>query len=237
MAKKNSSEPKTSKVKKRRWYHQVKDIYVDVQRQESNTIWIILAIVFGGIGLGVAIGFLNGHPIITGVGGLLLSLPVIMLFLGRRAERLAYARIEGQPGAVSAALGTIRRGWSIESDPVGIDPRNQGMVFRIVGRPGVVLISEGPPQRVQRLLKTETRKVQRVIPNVPVVEVQCGRGEGQIPLPKLVRHVQKLRPTLNKHQVGEISRRMRALQQTKLPIPKGIDPMKARPDRRAMRGR
>src|SRR5690625_1960560 len=169
MAKKNSSEPKTSKVKKRRWYHQVKDIYVDVQRQESNTIWIILAIVFGGIGLGVAIGFLNGHPIITGVGGLLLSLPVIMLFLGRRAERLAYARIEGQPGAVSAALGTIRRGWSIESDPVGIDPRIQDMVFRIVGRPGVVLISEGPPQRAVRLLSTVTRKVQRVIPIVPVV--------------------------------------------------------------------
>src|SRR5690625_4953004 len=108
------------------------------------------------------------------------------------------------------------------------------MVFRIVGRPGVVLISEGPPQRAARLLATETRKVQRVIPNVPVVEIQCGRGEGQIPLPRLVRHVQRLKPTLSKHQVSEISRRMRALQQTRLPIPKGVDPMKVRPDRRAM---
>ena len=111
------------------------------------------------------------------------------------------------------------------------------MVFRIVGRPGVVLISEGPAGRVERLLNTEARKVNRVIPNVPVVHIQCGRNEGQVPLPKLVRHIQRLKPQLTKHQVGEISRRMRALQQTRLPIPKGVDPTKVRPDRRAMRGR
>lgn len=237
MARKKSAEPKVPKVKKRRWYHQVKDIFVDVQRQAPNTVWILLALVLGSVAVGVGVGFLITHPILTGFTGLVLGLTLGMFFLGRRAERLAYARIEGEPGAVSAALGTIRRGWSVEQEPVGVDPRTRDMVFRIVGRPGVVLISEGPANRVPRLLATEARKVNRVIPNVPTVEVQCGRGEGQVPLPKLVRHIQRLKPQLNKHQVAEISKRMRALQQSRLPIPKGIDPMKVRPDRRAMRGR
>ena len=237
MARKKSAEQKPPKVRKRRWYHQVRDIFVDVQRQESSTVWIILAIVVATVGLGVGIGFWTGHPILSGITGLVLAFPIATWFLGRRAERLAYARIEGEPGAVSAALGTIRRGWSIESEPVGVDPRTRDMVFRIVGRPGVVLISEGPAGRVERLLNTEARKVNRVIPNVPVVHIQCGRDEGQVSLPKLVRHIQRLKPQLTKHQVGEISRRMRALQQTRLPIPKGVDPTKVRPDRRAMRGR
>src|SRR5690625_125983 len=121
MARKKSAEAKRPKVKKRRWYHQVRDIFVDVQRQEPNTVWIILAIVVGTVGLGVGIGFWTGHPILTGITGLVLAFPIATWFLGRRAERLAYARIEGEPGAVSAALGTIRRGWSIESEPVGVD--------------------------------------------------------------------------------------------------------------------
>src|SRR5690625_897665 len=237
MARKKSANLKPPKVKKRRWYHQVRDIFVDVQRQERSTVWIIVAIILGGVAVGVGIGLWNGHPALTGVGGLIVAFPVATWFLGRRAERLAYARIEGEPGAVSAALGTIRRGWSIESEPVGIDPRTRDMVFRIVGRPGVVLISEGPAGRDHRLLSTEASKVSRVIPNVPVVEIQCGPDEGQVSLPKLVRHIQRLNPQPTKHQVGEISRRMRALQQTRLPIPKGVDPTKVRPDRRAMRGR
>lgn len=237
MAKKNSGEAKAPKVKKRRWYHQVRDIFKDVQREEPNTIWVILGMMLATTAAGVGIGFLLNRPILTAITGFIMALPLAMLFLGRRAERLAYARIEGEPGAVSAALGTIRRGWTIEPDPVGIDPRTQDMVFRIIGRPGVVLISEGPPNRASKLLTTETRRVNRVVPNVPTVELQCGKGEGQVPLAKLVRRVQKLKPQLNKHQVGEISRRMRALNQTRLPIPKGVDPMRMRPDRKAMRGR
>lgn len=237
MARKKSAEPKAPKIKKRRWYHQVRDIFVDVQKQAPSTVWIILAIALGTTGVALGLGFWNGHPILYGIIGLVAAFPVATWFLGRRAERLAYARIEGEPGAVSAALGTIRRGWNIEPEPVAVDPRTRDMVFRLVGRPGVVLISEGSSQQVGRLLDSEARKVQRVIPNVPVVKIQSGRGESQIPLPKLVRHVQRLKSQLTKHQVGEISRRMRALQQSRLPIPKGIDPMKVRPDRRAMRGR
>ncbi|MPV50028.1 MULTISPECIES: DUF4191 domain-containing protein [unclassified Pseudactinotalea] len=237
MAKKNATEPKAPKVKKRRWYHQVWEIFRDVRRSEPSITWKLLGIILGLAALGVAVGFLLDHPIYAGILGFMISLPIAMLILGRKAERHAYGRIEGQPGAVSAALGTIRRGWNIESEPVAVDPRHQDMVFRAVGRAGVVLVSEGPSHRVRKLFTQETRRVTRVVPNVPVIEIEAGRGEGQVPLPKIARAVQKQKAQLTKLQVAEVSKRLRALQQSRLPIPKGVDPMKARPDRKGMRGR
>src|SRR5690625_7529329 len=105
MARKKSAEQKPPKVKKRRWYHQVRDIFVDVQRQESSTVWIILAIVVATVGLGVGIGFWTGHPILSGITGLVLAFPIATWFLGRRAERLAYARIEGEPRSEERRVG------------------------------------------------------------------------------------------------------------------------------------
>ncbi len=237
MAKKNASEPKVKKAKKRRWYHQVWEIFTDVRRAEPSITWQLLGIIVGLTALGAGIGFLFDQVIYVAVIGLIVSLPVVMLILGRKAERHAYSRIEGRPGAVSAALGTIRRGWNIESEPVAVDPRHQDMVFRAVGRPGVVLVSEGPSHRVRKLFDQETRRVTRVVPNIPVIEIEAGRGEGQVPLPKVARTVQKQKAKLTKLQVAEASKRLRALQQTRLPIPKGVDPMRARPDRKGMRGR
>ena len=48
----------------------------------------------------------------------------------------------------------------------------------------------------------------------------------------------KLLPkSLNKQEVHVVDKRVSTLGSAKLPIPKGIDPTRARPDRRAMRGR
>src|SRR5690606_33341164 len=108
------------------------------------------------------------------------------------------------PGAVGAALGQIRRGWNIEEQPVAMNPRTQDLVFRMVGRPGIVLVSEGPPHRVRRLLEDERRKVARVAPNVPVHLVQCGNEDDQVPLPKLVSHVQRLKGKLTAAEVAAV---------------------------------
>jgi hypothetical protein len=67
--------------------------------------------------------------------------------------------------------------------------------------------------------------------------VQCGEGDGQVTLTKVARTVQKLKPTLTKPEAAEIGKRLRALGGARLPIPKGVDPLRARPDRRGMRGR
>jgi hypothetical protein len=110
-------------------------------------------------------------------------------------------------------------------------------VFRGVGKAGVVLVSEGPPHRVGRLLEQERKKVSRILSNVPVTLIQCGDAEGQVPLTKVARAVTKLKSTLTRAEVAEISKRLKAIGGMKLPIPKGIDPTRARPDRKGMRGR
>lgn len=234
----DAQQAKPPKQKKRRWYHQVWEVYKDVRKHQPAITWILLGIIVGGTALGVGIGFLIGQPVYVAILALPFSLLGAMFLLARRAEKFAYQRIEGQPGAVSAALGTIRRGWNIESEPVAVDPRTQDMVYRAVGRPGVVLISEGPPHRVGKLLDSERRRVTRVIPNVPVTLIMEGRADGQVPLPGLARAVQRRKRKLNAQQVAEISKRLRALQGgARLPIPKGVDPLRARPDRKGMRGR
>lgn len=230
---------KPRKEKKRRWYHQVWEIYTMVRKEQPSITWLLLLIIVGAAALGALVGILISYPWgITAFMGLAFGLMGGMILLGRRAEFFAYKRIEGQPGAVSAALGTIKRGWNIEEEPVAVDPRHQDMVFRAVGRPGVVLVSEGPAHRVGKLLESEKKKVARVVPNVPVILIQEGRGEGQVPLPQLAKTVQKQKKSLASGVVPEVSKRLRALHHmNRLPVPKGIDPMRARPDRKAARGR
>ena len=46
-----------------------------------------------------------------------------------------------------------------------------------------------------------------------------------------------MKKTLTKQEVQAVDKRLAALGSAKMPIPKGIDPYRARPDRKAMRGR
>ena len=236
----DSTTPAAPKVKKRRWYHQLWDVFQMTRKQDPSVVWWMLLVLVGVTALGVLIGLLV-NPGMTWYFALL-ALPfgflLALIVLTRKAERAAYARIEGQPGAVSAALGTIRRGWNIEEQPVAIDPRTQAMVFRATGRPGVVLIGDGGTRGVQqRLLEAERKRVSRLVPDVPIHLLQCGREEGQIPLPKIAAAVRKQKGKLTKLEVSEINKRLTALGKMRVPVPKGIDPMRARPDRKGMRGR
>ncbi len=236
-SKQDAADGAAPKPKKKRWYHQLWEVFQMTREAQPSITWWLIGSFVGIIAIGLAIGFAVGHPIYVTLLSLPVALIVVMMLLSRRAERAAYSRIEGTPGAAGSALGTIRRGWNIEEQPVAMEPRHQDVVFRAVGRPGVVLISEGPPHRVKRLLESERRKVARVAPNVAIHFVQVGRDEGQTPLPKLVKTIQRLKPTLTKAEVAAVSKRLRALQSSRPPIPKGIDPMRARPDRKGMRGR
>ena len=72
---------------------------------------------------------------------------------------------------------------------------------------------------------------------MPVTILLCGDGEDQIPLRKLSGKIMRLKPTLTKTEVGEVAKRLRALGGVRPPIPKGVDPIRVRPDRRATKGR
>lgn len=225
------------KQKKVRWYHQVWQAYQMTRRSDPAVTWWMLGLFVGIVALAVAIGVAAGQTVYFTILGLPFAFLAALFVLARRAESAAYGQIEGQPGAALSALRTIRRGWEFPEEPVAVDTRTQEMVFRGVGRPGVVLVAEGPPQRAQRQLEAERKKVARVLPNVKIHLLQCGNGEGQVPLKKLARTVQRLKPTLTKQEAAEVSKRLRALGGIRLPVPKGIDPYRVRPDRKGMRGR
>jgi hypothetical protein len=230
---------KAAKAGKTRWYKQVAQVYKMVAK-EQPLIWLwLLAWLVGIEAAAVLFGTFvwKHHAGYMAFLGAPVALLACTMFLARRAESLAYRRIEGQPGAAASALGTIRRGWTILTEPVAADPRTMDMVFRLVGRPGIVLVGDGQTAKLKQLMKKEHQRVARVAPGVTITELYIGHEEGEVPLAKLVKKLRRMKPTLNKAALGEVNRRLQSIGGMKLPVPKGIDPMKARPDRRALRGR
>lgn len=226
-----------STPKKQGRLSQLRAVFSMTRRSDPAAVWWMLLAFVGTVAVAFAVGYLIDHPIYVTIIGVMLGLLFAVAILARRAEGAAYAQLAGQPGAAGAALQGLRRGWSVEQQPVAIDPRSQDMVFRAVGRPGVVLVTEGPVPRVNKLADKERTRLNRVLPNVPVTIVNAGDGPEQVPLRKVSRTMTRMKPALTKGEVSEVAKRLRALGAAKLPIPKGVDPMRARPDRKATRGR
>lgn len=172
--------------------------------------------------------------IVTILLGLMVGLLLFMFTLNWRAERVAFSQLEGQKGASGAVLSSTLRGqWKTSDMPVAMNPRTQDVVFRAVGKPGVVLITESTSAASKKLLADERRKVQRILPTVPVHHLLVG-DEG-IKLADLRAAVKKLPNKLNKAEILAVDKRLASLQQSSLPIPKGIDPNRVRSQRSQLR--
>ncbi|MGY2874491.1 hypothetical protein ACVW00_001681 [Marmoricola sp. URHA0025 HA25] len=171
------------------------------------------------------------------VFGVLVGSLVTMIIFGRRAQRSALAQIEGQPGAAAAALGLLRRGW--KTDPAIGFTKQQDVVHRLVGPPGIVLIGEGNPNRLKPLMASERRKHERVVSETPITELVVGDGQGEVPLRKLVRHVSKLPRALKPAAMTDVLARLKALDanRSNIPLPKGPIPTSMKGARQNMRGR
>lgn len=169
----------------------------------------------------------------------LIALPLGLLaatfWFSRRAMRAAYARIEGQPGAAAAVIESLRGKWAVT--PAVAVSRNEDMVSRVVGKPGVILVSEGSASRVGHMLANERKKTARWVPDVPIYEIQVGNDEGQIALGKIQKTLSKLPRNLRGSEVTEVRRRLEALGnvQQSMPVPKGPMPTSARQVRRQRR--
>lgn len=205
-------------------------------------LWMLLAFL-----LGAAVGFvvfwlLPGAGGIIGqvasiVGGLLLGGLLALLVLGRRAQRAMYSQMEGQHGAAGGALQMLRKGWNVEQ-AVAVN-KQQDVVHRVVGPPGVVLVGEGKSTRIQQLISSERRKHERVLAETPVHELQVGNEEGQVPLRKLVRRLQKMKRQVKPPEITDILQRLKALdaQRSAVGMPKGPVPTNMKGMRQHMRGR
>ncbi len=235
--------PKADKPKRRNVFKQIPTVFKAVHQLDPTIGWWMAGVFLGVMAIFLGIGFLVGHPIYLSVIGLPLALLGTTITLSRRGERAAYGAMEGKPGQTIGALSTIRRGWYFDQEPVAADAArpsevaNAAMVFRALGKPGVVLFGEGPMARAKKLIEKEQRKVARVAPGVPIHTFYVGAGEDQIPARKLNRTLVKLKPILTKEEMAAVNKRLKSIPGVRQGIPAGIDPTKARMDRRGLRGR
>ncbi len=206
---------------------QIRTAYRMTRKADPMVGWVTLAWALGVFAIFLVIGFLIGLPIPVGLLGVTSGVLAGTIVFGRRVERAAYAQLDGQPGAAAAVLNTLKRGWTV-APAVGVT-RNQDIVHRVVGRPGIVLVGEGAPSRVGNLVANERKRTARVVgPDIPIYEIIAGDGDGEIPLRKLQRHVMRRPRNLRPGEVGEVNKRLRALPQTSVPIPKGPMPRNIR---------
>jgi hypothetical protein len=215
---------------------QLLKIYKMTIAADKTALWWALLTLGIGVLAGAILGATVGQSTTAGfivwiITGLLLGFLSGLIVMSRKAEHVAYAQIEGQPGAVSAVLrSALKRGWRGSEVPIAVN-RNQDAVYRAIGPAGVVLIGEGVRTRVQPMLEDERRKVQRAVPGVEVKFVWVTRDEEGTRLMKLASTLLKMKRVLNRNEVGAIDKRLSALV-TAMPIPKGIDPKRMRAQHR-----
>lgn len=231
----NSTDPKDMGQ-----LRQIRQAYKLTKEQDPALPWILLAALLVPLIVLTVIGIVVKQYFTLPFLGLMVGLVLAMLLLVRRAKQATFKRYAGQAGSAEVALGMLNKKWT--STPAIAANKQLDVVHRTLGPGGLVLIGEGEPGRVKQLLDSEARKHQRVTDRVEVITLQMGDKEGQVPLSKLTRTIDKLPRKLEAYEITEIKQRLRALDavRPRLPMPKGPTPTSARQmrgARQAMRGR
>ncbi len=236
MAKNDDKPAKQGRIK------QIVASYQMTKKSDPRIGLILLAtfLVAGALGYVVFMLVPPGVLVFDILTAVLIGILAALIIFGRRAQKAAFAQIEGQPGAAAAALGMLRKGW--KTDPAIAFNRNQDLVHRVVGPPGIVLIGEGNPNRLKTLLANERRKHERVASETPIFEVICGDPDtypGAVPVSRLAGHVTKLGRNIKPAQMTDVLARLKALDanRSNIPLPKGPVPTSMKGARGNLRGR
>ena len=221
------------------FFSQIRTLYTFTQKEFRWLPYLLAGILLLGAGIGVAIGFLIPpvaiwSVILWGITGLMLGILASMMTMTRLSTQAMYKKIDGMPGATGHVLSTsLGRAWQASEMPVGINPKTQEAVYRAVGKGGVVIVGEGARGRLTRLVNDERSKVQRDAAGVPVTVLYVGHAEGDVPIAKLASTIKALPKKIDRTTQAAVIKRIESVSQslTSLPIPKGIDPTRARAPR------
>lgn len=245
---------------------QIIRIYQYTHEEDKPLPYILAAVFLLPVVLIVAVALIFSWSwitwIFTVVTALMLGLLLFTMVLTRRADRVGYAKIEGQPGAAVSVLSNINRaGFNFPQEPVWIDAKTKEAVWRGTGYSGVYLLGEGNDARIQKAMDRQEQQIKGVTAgsSIPVFRISVGTGERQTRLKDLrkvvirqksyvpTNHTNSLlrsihprrRFILTKTELATVRERLHTLQLKRgYGIPKGIDPTKAqRMSPRAMRGR
>ncbi|WP_148575022.1 DUF4191 domain-containing protein [Nocardioides caldifontis] len=219
---------------------QMRQAYKITKQADPKIGWILLGTFLFSFLVGLALFYVLIPPdwrILDVITALMVGVLGTLIVFGRRATRSQLKQMEGKPGAAAAVLSMLKRGW--KTDTAIAFNRQQDVVHRLVGPPGIVLIGEGNPNRLKNLLASERAKHQRVAAEAPIREIVIGYDEGQVPLPKLTRTVTKMKREVQPAQMTELLARLKAMDATRsnIPLPKGPVPTSMKGLRGNLRGR
>lgn len=221
-------KPPRVKGARRERAKQIRQAFTLTRQSDPRLVWLMLAGFLLPVALLVSLGLVIDHPVALGFLGVLLGVLGATLVFGRRVQRTMYAQAEGQLGAGAFVLQRMRGDWRV-TPAVGFT-REQDLVHRVIGRPGVVLVAEGSPARTRSLIATEKKRLARVVGETPVYDVTIGNDAGQVALKDLERHFLKLPRNIKPKTVNALDSRLKALAaaQGPLPVPKGPMPQGGR---------
>jgi hypothetical protein len=165
--------------------------------------------------------------------GIMLALLAVLIVLNLRSNAAMLNAIEGQPGAATQIMSSLRGNWRVKEQPVAFTVNND-FVHLVLGPPGVVLVAEGDPNRVRGLLGEQKRRLGKVIGQTQLYDIIIGNDEGQVSLRKLRTHLMRLPRNLSGKEINSLDRALTALT-AKPQMPKGGLPKEFRPPRSMMR--
>lgn len=201
-----------------------------VKRVPLAWLWLTLSAVVP-LAAGIALAVVSvGNPVgavLWVVMGILAGLLVFLIVLGQITQRLMYTNLEGQIGAVSSLIkNQLRRSWRGSEIPVRMN-KSTDTVYRLVGRPGVIIISEGQRSRVAPLVDDVRKEVARIVPAIPIHIIHVG-SDG-LALKDMFKTMYRFRRAIRGAEVLVVSNRLNSIAKTPMSqMPKGIDPTKMR---------
>jgi hypothetical protein len=218
-----SGARKDTKVSRRERLKQIKLAFSMTRKADARMLPLVLGTFVLTLATFVLVGVSLGHPVYAGIFGLSFAFLVSLLVFGRRVQRTAFTQVEGQLGAAAAVLSNMRGNWRV-TPAVGFT-KEQDLVHQVIGRPGIILVGEGAPNRVRGLIVAQKRALARVVGETPVYDVVVGDGDGQIPLKGLEKHFLRLPRNIKPAQVNALETRLKAIRSSSaMPIPKGPMP-------------
>ncbi|WBB95172.1 MULTISPECIES: DUF4191 domain-containing protein [unclassified Solwaraspora] len=164
--------------------------------------------------------------------GILVALLAVLIVLNLRSNTAMMNVAEGQPGAAASLLENMRGDWRVT--PAVSSTTQMDMVHLVIGRPGVILLAEGNPQRVRGLLGQEKRRLAKVIGSAPLYDYVIGTDEGELSIRRMRTTLMRLPRNLTGKDVNALDKRLTALS-ARPQLPKGAIPKNMRPPKGAFR--
>ena len=210
---------------------QIGQVFSFTAKQDKWFVPLVAAAVLIPVALTV-MAVLLGWGLLWIPVGVLVTLLAVLIVLNLRSNAAMMNVAEGQPGAAASLMENMRGDWRVR--PAASSTTQFDMVHVVIGRPGVILLAEGNPQRVRGLLGQEKKRLSKVIGNAPIYDWIIGGEEGQLNIRKLRTTLMRLPRNLTGKDVNALDKRLGALM-ARPQMPKGAIPKNMRPAKGAFR--